>query len=372
MKILFCIDTMTKGGAERNIANIANYLSTNDEIKILTLLDKKCEYELKQNIELMSLNISQKKKNLFEKVFYTYKNIRQYIKKVKEINPDIIVSFLPRTSYYSILAAKANNINIIISIRNDPNVEYKNIFNKILMKTLYNKADGFVFQTKDAQEYFSKKIQKKSSIIFNSINESFIKEPYIGDRNKQIVTMGRLTEQKNQELLIKAFELVNKKYPDYELVIYGEGPLRKKIEKEINDKKLDTKIKLPGIVDNIQDVIYEAEMFVLSSNYEGMPNALMEAMALGIPVISTNCPIGGPKFLIENNRTGILIPIQDIRALAESIIKIIEDKKFAEEISINAHKRMLGLDSKTINERWKEYIYENVNKKNRRNDTKDR
>ena len=357
MKILFCIDTMTKGGAERVIANLSNYLINEQKVEILTLLNRKCQYEIDNNVKIYSLNISEKRKNILEKFIYTLNNVKEYCDKIKEINPDIIISFLPRSSYYSIIAAKLNRKKIIVSDRNDPNIEYRDFINRTLMKALYKKADGFVFQTEEAKKYFKKKIQNKSVVIPNPINEKFLCNSYSGEREKIIVTVGRLTEQKNQILLINAFKEISKKYSEYKLFIYGEGPLKDSLTRYIEKEGLRENVILKGIANNIKEEIYKKKMFVLTSNYEGMPNALMEAMGIGLPVISTDCPIGGPKFLIKNGNNGLLVKVNDNKNLEESIIRIIEDESLEKKISLNAAKSMKKLKPKIINEKWKEYIY---------------
>ena len=204
------------------------------------------------------------------------------------------------------------------------------------MKILYPLADGFVFQTKEAQEYFDKKIQKKSVIIPNPINEEFICEPYNGEREKKIVTVGRLEEQKNHKMLIKAFSKLPEGLSEYKLIIYGEGSLRPELEKQIKELNLLGRVFLPGQVDDVKNRIYKAGLFVLSSNYEGMPNALMEAMALGVPCASTDCPCGGPRFLIKNEYNGLLYNVNNELELKLAINKIIGDEELSKKISKNA------------------------------------
>jgi glycosyltransferase involved in cell wall biosynthesis len=184
------------------------------------------------------------------------------------------------------------------------------------MKYLYKKADGFVFQTEDAAKYFEGIIKCDSKIIPNPINPKFIKEPYKGEREKNIVTVGRLESQKNQKMLIEAFGKIESKYPEYSLLIYGDGSKKEELQDLIKEKGLENKVILKGKIDDVENVIDKAKMFVLSSDYEGMPNALMEAMALGLPCISTDCPCGGPRYLMENGKSGLLVPVGNSDAMA--------------------------------------------------------
>ena len=250
-----------------------------------------------------------------------------------------------------------NKIPVILSVRNDPKEEYKNIKRKIFMKILYPLADGYVFQTEEAKEYFSLKIQRKSVVIPNPINEDFIVDkPYDGEREKTIVTIGRIEKQKNQKLLIDAFKEVLKTHGEYKLLIYGEGSLKGKLIKYVEENKMSNNVIFKGKTDNVKREIYKSGIFVLSSNYEGMPNALMEAMLLGVPCISTNCSCGGPRDLIENDENGILIEVNNVDQLIKAINKIIENRDYSKKISINAIKIQKKYDPVKIINLWKKYM----------------
>lgn len=354
MKILFCIGNLSKGGAERVASNLCNYLIKENEVTIITTIGEKSEYILDEKIKIKCLENEDTDKNFIIK---NIERIRKLQKIVKTEKPDIIISFLPEPSY-RILFFKIFNrkLKIIVSVRNDPKIEYKSKINRLVMKMLYPLANGFVFQTEEAKEYFSKKIQYKSIIIPNPIKEEFICEAYTGKREKIIVAVGRLEEQKNHKMLIEAFSKLPEEFKEYKLIIYGEGSLRNKLEEQINELKLNDRVLLPGQINNIKEKIYKASLFVLSSNYEGMPNALMEAMALGIPCISTDCPCGGPKFLIKNKENGYLIDTND----TENLYKMMEEilKTDQTRISQNANKITIKLNPKNINKKWKEYIKE--------------
>lgn len=357
MKILFAIDTLGKGGAERVITNLANYFIKENDVSIMTLRNVPIAYELNSKINIVNI---QEEGNYNNKIIREIKNIKRIKDEIEKYSPDVIITFLPAITYRLMIANIVNKKKVIISVRNDPKIEYANILKKILMKILYTRADGFVFQTEEAKSFFSKKIQIKSEIIPNPINESFIEKPYEGERKKEIVSVGRLESQKNHKMLIKAFSKISETYKDYKLVIYGEGNERENLENLITNLNLNNRVLLQGKVDDIKGKIYDASVFVLSSDYEGMPNALMEAMALGMPVISTNCPCGGPRFLIKNNENGILVPVKDEEKMKGAIEKVLEDKDFANNISKNASKISIDLNPKKINEKWENSIKERI------------
>lgn len=356
MKILFCIDTMTKGGAERVISNLANmFVNEGNEVYILTLLKGDSAYQLNDKICIDSLKIKEGKKNVPEKIFSISKNVINMRKYIKRNNFDVIISFLPRASWYSAISTIGLKNKLIISERNDPNSIYRSKFQKKMYRMIYNMADGIVFQTNDAKNFFSKKVQNNSVVISNPVNDIFFDNVKVKKRLKNIVNVGRLSEQKNHKLLIDAFADFSKEYRDYKLIIYGEGPLRKKLETQVNNLGLANKVLLPGIEDNIKDKIYNSSMFVFTSDYEGMPNSLMEAMALGIPCISTDCPCGGPREIIENNVDGILVHVSNKDEITLAMKKIIEENLF-DSFSEKSKKKMENYKIDIINKKWKQYI----------------
>lgn len=354
MKIMFCLGSMTKGGAERVIANLSNEFCKKDNISIVVTPPDEPEYLLDKRINFIT--IDQKKDRKFGIIFRTLKRIKRLRKIIKHENPDIIVSLLPEPTYRMMIAKIGLHKKTIISVRNDPNVEYNTFLKKILVKILYSKADGFIFQTPDAQKWFSKKIQKKSVVIPNPINENFICKPYDGKRKKNIVTVGRLEKQKNHKMLIESFSKLSKKFNNYKLVIYGDGSLKDELSNYIKEKKLSKRVILAGQKDDIKSEIYDAALFVLSSDYEGMPNALMEALALGLPCISTDCPCGGPKYLIEDGINGYLVDVKNSDMLTIKMEYVLKNN--TKKIEKNANRICDKLNPIKINKIWKKFIEE--------------
>ena len=242
-----------------------------------------------------------------------------------------------------------------MSDRNNPEKEYKSFLNKILMKWLYKRADGFVFQTREQKNFFDVGIQKKSIIIQNPLKSEFLRsEKY--EKQNIIINVGRLVKQKNQELLIKSFKKISDKYSKYTLKIFGDGPLKNKLQSLIEELELENKVFLCGISDNIKEELIKSKIFVLSSDYEGMPNALLEAMASGLACISTDCPCGGPKELIRNGENGILIDVNNQNELENNLEKLIENEELMKKIGESASKITEELNPKIINRKWEDYI----------------
>lgn len=354
MKLMICISQLCKGGAERVVVNLANYLSQKNDITVVSFRKGTLEYDIDERVKLVELD----KTNTTR--FKIMRNIRRFFllnKLLKNEKYDVVLSFLPKPSYMLLLLKKFRKNRVVVSVRNDPKVEYRSKLNRFLMNWLYPSADGFVFQTKEAQNYFSKSIRKKSIIIVNSVNPNFIVDyPYAGKREKVIVSVGRLTRQKNHLLLVNAFNEVHKKFSNYKLIIYGEGSMRGELENRIRELKLEKFVFLPGVENNIKDKIYKSSLFVLSSDYEGMPNALIEAMCLGIPCISTDCPCGGPRELIKDGQNGFLVEVNNLNMLVEKIINILDGEIDLSIISNNANKLSNKMNPIIINKQWKDYL----------------
>ena len=362
MKIMINITGLRKGGAERVVSVLANNLIKKYDIDILVQSSNNIAYKIDKEVKIFSLEKKKRKiailRNL-ERII----NSKKIIEKEK---PDIIITFLPTPSYRVLaLKNKVGKIPIIVADRNDPQQEYKSIIDKILMNILYKKADGFVFQTKEQQDFFKQNIKENSTIIYNPIKDEFTKDSNEKNikKDKVIISVGRLTAQKNQKILIDAFAKISQKYQDYRLKIFGVGELEEELKKHIKILNLEDKIKLCGVSDNIKNELQKSEIFVMPSDYEGMPNALIEAMAVGLPVIATDCPCGGPRELIKNNVNGILVRLNDIEEIRKNIELLIENKELAIHLGNEAKKIRKILNVDTIVEQWEEYIKYILNKK---------
>lgn len=338
------------GGAQRvSIALTEQFIKKGHQAHLMVLgdtTDKK--YEISSGIP----------------VLYPYRDkntrragIKEIRKAIRQINPDFILVMGVPMSLYMIPACIGVRGKVIISERNDPSHFTGKASTRIVSRLLMRFADGYVFQTRDAQRYYSSAIQRKSAIIANPLmNSDKIPQLFTGIRRKEIVTAGRLNPQKNQKLLIDAFSKVVKKHPDYRLIIYGEGPIRKGLEESVRELNLKESVELPGAFQNVLEKMKESYMFVLSSDFEGMPNALMEAMALGLPCISTDCPCGGPRELIEDGENGILIPTNDVDSLADAMLHLITNEDAAREIGHNASNIRETLSIDKMFEAWMDFL----------------
>ena len=288
MKILFVCDTMGSGGAERVIATLSNcFTGAGHDVSILMLSNDAdgCFYALDERIRLSTLGCESN--GFFKKA----KALKSYVISAK---PDVVISFLSYVCIYTWWALRHTKIPYIVSERNDPN--HRGKLKQLLFNLSFKRAAGCVFQTEDALNWYKKIIHGKGIVIYNPVTiANAISKP--SNIKKQVLFVGRLTEQKNCFMLIDAFEIFSLNQNDYSLKIYGNGPLRDSLVEYIHTKGLDDKVTLLQSSKTWQIDERDTAMFVLPSKYEGMPNVLAEALCLGIPSVSTNCTIGGPKEL---------------------------------------------------------------------------
>lgn len=358
MRLLFlaCL-TKTKsgnsfGGAEKSIIQLANWIADNRddvEVYLASVEGNELAFKLSDKVKFYGANQYSGK---FETHFHMLSNTWKIIWKVK---PDVIVGFWIHPLFYALPLKVLSNISMVYSARNDPATGYGKMA-RIMRYFVTKICDGCIFQTHDAMKFFSESVQRKSKVIFNPTYIKYDDYPLVDVRRDVIVNVGRLSKQKNQALLIKAFAEVHKVYKTLKLEIYGEGELRDELQLLIDKLRLTEYAFLKGTTPNVIDKVYGARLFVLSSDYEGMPNALIEAMCVGTPVVSTDCPCGGPKELIRDGVNGRLVPVGDYKKLSSSIIEILknDDKNYA----LNGKDICILLDSKKIFNLWLMFIEE--------------
>ena len=352
-KIVFYIAGLQRGGAERVIANLANYFDQqNYQVTMFTdcILEK--EYELNSGIKREVVGYEPTGKRVADMV----KRVTVIRTAYQKIRPDVVVSFIGKTNIRAILASFGTGIPVIVSVRSTPQREYRSKAMKLLARILFCHAAGVVFQTEGAKQWFGKRIQKKSVILSNPLQEDAVKPCYEGERANEIVTVGRCEKVKNQKLLVEAFLKIAEEFPDTVLKIYGDGAEREALERYAKGQPGGERVLFMGDCDGIPDLIYHSRIFALSSNQEGMPNALMEAMALGLSVVSTDCPCGGPATIIRDEENGLLVPVGDADAMAEAFRKILGNPSFEEKLRKNAAKLGQELAPEKVNREWMEYI----------------
>lgn len=353
MKIMFYINSIHEGGAERVVVNLANTFSKDDHVILVTSYRDVWEYPYESTVNRIIL-YEDKIKNPIKRNIGLISRLREVI---KSENPDVLITFMGEANIRACISKLGLKTKLIISVRNDPKKEYPGIIGKICAKFILPIADGCVFQTEDAKLFFGKKIRNNSKIILNAVNPKFFEvENTSIDNRRNIVTCGRLVPQKNYMMLLRAFNRIKNDISS-DLLIYGDGDLKEQLMEYIKDNDLEQRVFLMGQTNNVIESIKNARVFVLSSDFEGLPNALLEAMAMGIPSISTDCPCGGPKTVITNMVDGILTPVGDEVEMAKNLYLLNVNNELANTISISTKKKAISLFCPdVINKEWYSYF----------------
>ncbi|MGM9900018.1 MAG: glycosyltransferase [Bacilli bacterium] len=342
-KLIFVTNTLGNGGAQRVIGLLATSLADTDfSVKVICVTKYYKEYVF-DGLCVDYLTTETDTINKPTRI----KLLRKYLLKEK---PDVIVSFEYFLNMDTIIAARGLKSKVIVSERNDPAQQKDRKLVNFLRDYLYRKADVLVCQTPDAKAYFSAKVQKHTVIIPNPVKSNLPK--YCGQDSTAIINFCRLEKQKNLPLLIQAFEMLHKKHNEAKLVIYGDGKEKDKLQEIINNKNLEELIKVYPATNDIHEIASKCKMFVSSSDYEGLSNSMLEAMAIGMPVVCTDCPCGGARMVIENNVNGLLVPVGDVQSLYEAMDRILFDDKLAESLGKNASKIADDLAQDKIAEKW--------------------
>ena len=346
-KIFFILGSMGRGGAERVISILSqNFADKGWITQIGLLLFNKVDYKLDESTQIFDFT-GNAQSRILRTPYWLY-TIRKFVKKEQ---PDVVISFAARITILVLLATLGLRTKVIISERNDPKQDGRGLFTRCMVRLLYPFANKIVFQTKRSLHYFSKKILQKGIVIPNPISVSCHAS---SDKKKKIVSVGRLTKQKNHALLIKAFATIKKIFPEYELYIYGDGELLNELISLTKTLGIDESVHFEGNVPDVHEKIADAELFVLSSDYEGLSNALLEALMMGLHCISTN--VAGADEYIENGRNGILVSVGDEREMSQAIRTILGNQILQKKFSYESLKNSLGLKKDSILIIWNNIV----------------
>ncbi len=358
MKVGFLIQTLSSGGAERATASLANEMNKNGvDVKIVTFNSESSFYPLDDGVELVNMNLEKFPVNKIKKLFSMIKRMFTIRKIIKSQGFDALICMNSVLAGYGVFSTLLTKTKTIGSERNNP-YKYFNSKPLVIAKKISSVlSDGYIFQTEAAKKYYPSSMHKKSAVIPNAVFNPMIGEIEPAEiRQKIIYGVGRLSPQKRLDCLIDAFSIVSEKHPDYKLVIFGEGDLREDLQNQIDKLNLSEKAILPGADKEALKFVSKGSVFVLSSEYEGMPNALMEAMAVGVPCVSTRCKMG-PEELIDDGYNGILVSDGCSKdELASGICRIIENEELADRLSQNSRKLIETHSVSAICESWLDYL----------------
>lgn len=326
-KIVFIIPNMTGGGTERVISLLSNeYIAKGFEVAVMQFAGYEHAYSLNEKVE--DFSVAPKSNG---NPFIMVKRLlamRRYFQKNRDC---YIFAFCVMGAVFSVITTWGMKLPIMVAERNSP--DSCNV--KALRNWAYRRAGRITFQTADGISYFPEEIAKKAVVIPNPVDADMPK-PYTGNRSHRVVTAGRLHHQKNHALLLDAFADFVEKFPDYELHIYGEGELEGRLREQAKRLGIASRVVWHGFCPDVREQIKDAAMFVLSSDYEGLSNTMLEALSMGIPTISTDCPIGGARIYITPEESGLLVPVGDKAAMSGAMCRIASDGELAKRLSEGA------------------------------------
>ncbi len=364
-RILFVTDTLGYGGAEKQMVFAAEGLSNRGcQVAILNLNQDKRAGDCRpvnQRVQVFVADIPYR--NVIQS---NYNLIKHTLKIARQYTPDIIIGFNEIANFCVSVVGILYGIPSVISERGDPNVTYKNARLPRRVKLwCINKASGAVFQTKQASEFYRSRLRKNSIVIPNPI---FVKEhlPSIDYSHlpKTVISLGRLdNHQKRYDIMLQAFSKFHCDHPDYELKIYGDGQDEGRIRQWISELNLDSSVKMMGVTSHPLQEFCSGGIFLITSDYEGISNALLEAMACGLPVISTDHTPGGARLLIRDKENGLLVPMRDVDAINNSLSLFAESSSLCTHCGSNAKNVLVDYSPERILDLWESYVTKLINNK---------
>lgn len=347
MKVVFVISSLTSGGAERVLTTLANHWSEKGwDVTILAILSHDSGfYRLHERINLVSLDM--RYKNSVLNTFWYFYGIR---KVVKELRPNYVISFISAINIYTLIALLGVRQKTIISERNNFD-SLKSKFWRSFRRLTYPLSDGLVVLS--GYDYEMYPYVDSKQIIFNPLNIKALLNSPFENKEKQILAVGKLTEQKGFERLIHAVSKID--LGAWQVIIIGEGPKHNEFSRLIKNLNLETNVKLVGRKSNVYEYFQKASIFVLSSHWEGFPNVLSEAMAHGCSCVSFDCKTG-PSDIIEDGINGYLIPQNDVQALENKIHQLMHDEEQRKKFYSESLKIRDKLNLDKVSKEWEDYL----------------
>jgi GalNAc-alpha-(1->4)-GalNAc-alpha-(1->3)-diNAcBac-PP-undecaprenol alpha-1,4-N-acetyl-D-galactosaminyltransferase len=354
--VLLVIDSLRGGGAERQISQIANYWARKGwkvALASWSASDVPDFYDLEPGVVRKHLDIWSFSKKRYVAPVAAALSVWRLSSLIRRRNPDVVLSFSEASNVLAVAACKLTRTRCIVSNRQSPEfvMSAKRRW-RIPVAVSYRNAASVVVQTRAAAEWMQKEFGVRCHVIPNALREL---APPAAFRKKTIVCVGRLDEHKGQDILIRAFGEIRKTHRDWRLVIVGDGTIRERLEALCKDLDIREFVDFPGVSSRVEAWLESASIFVLPSRFEGFPNVLIEAMAMGAAVISTDCP-HGPSEIITDNKDGRLVPVGDAEQLAASIADLIESPARREELGAQAQRVRTRYHQDTIMALWEDIV----------------
>lgn len=353
MKVLFVASSLSYGGAEKMLAFVANGLCNRKHIvHIANLLEE--QEEVQQLVpEIKVKKIITGNTRYIEKIEKII-NLRRYILSEKF---DVIVAFKSTPAWITCLAANHLNIPVVFSERSDPYIENLKRLRTFPYWKMINHAAGAVFQTCGARDYFDKGLQERSAVIPNPVFPANRERNTDAPEDRSIVSIGRFeNRQKRYDVMLDAFSIFHASHPEYQLKLYGTGEDEQQIRQWVKDKGLQESVQFMGYAGTPYKQMQNGNIFLITSDYEGISNAMLEAMAAGYPVVSTDSSPGGARMVIQNKENGLLVPAGDSKRAAEALSEYADNPDLRQKCAEAARDVSQRFEPNRILEQWETYL----------------
>ncbi len=350
MRIAIVQAGLSAGGTERVVSLLAaDRCRRGDEVHLFAFVDEHEPSYFYLDPSIVVHRLSKNKGLRQSGWFTTVTRITTLRAEFKRLKPDLVVSFLTKINILCLLAALGLGVRVVISERNNPRIQRKHIAWRLISSVVLPQADRLVMQTDAIVSTLPQALRKKAVVIGNPCDGSAL----VGSiqENFRVVAVGRLVEQKGFDTLIDAFAQIAESFPAWTLTIFGEGSDRVTLERQVASVGLTKRVLLPGVTARAGDWVAEASIFVLASRYEGFPNVLIEAMAAGLPVISTECDFG-PAEIIQSGISGLLVPVDNVAELAKAMSQLMADVSLRSRLGRAALMAATRFSQPAIMEQW--------------------
>lgn len=318
-------------------------------------------YDLHPAVFYQPLRLAQTSATIVQGVLHNLKRLRILRQAIQEKAPHVVISFMDMPNVLTLLATQGLSIPVIVSERIDPAHHPIGQAWTLLRRWTYPLCAGLVIQSQSALSYFSVKVQRRARVIPNPVplprGSKPAPEPTCDTKTKTVIAMGRLSEQKGFDLLLRAFAQVAHQHPAWSLVIWGDGAQRSDLERLRQAWGLQGRVSFPGVTAQPLEEMQRADLFVLSSRYEGFPNVLCEAMACGLPVISFDCP-SGPHEIVTHDVDGVLVPPEDVDSLAAAMARLMSSEPERQRLARRARGVTQRFAVPHVMEMWEKLVAE--------------
>lgn len=348
------------GGTERVVSMLANRLAgTGWRVTIITpeAADAQSYYPLDPEVKVVRLGLPASRYSRLRANWVAARRILAMRRMFADLKPDVVLSFLTRTNVQSLIATLGMDVPVIVSERNNPALQDVGPMWHSLRAILYRRAYGLVVMTRGVLSFFPEAQRRRSWIIPN-----FATLPAgvtAGRGGKMLTAVGRMVPQKGFDLLLQAFAQIAPRFPDWALTIWGDGPDREELERLSEKLGLYGRVNFPGISNRPAGWIEGADIFVLSSRYEGWGIVLLEAMAAGLPVVSFNCQ-WGPAEMVADGSNGLLVQPEDVEGLSRALARLMADPALCERLGAAARVDSVRFSPERVLAQWEDVLQQAV------------